>query len=187
MNELTNSTEKAITEKCSMKEKNRNRTNHKQPVWKCKTEKEIEALRGQLSILEDLSKGINVKKIQITKWKWYSNGERINKTQSTGQGTDIRKIWKRTKFNRQNKIFKTNAKKFYREMRKQPVKVKKPPSIKEIKKFRKKSGGMKKNTMKKLNELREGERTKETEQQKWEDIHLKEVAQMEIPRTLQAT
>ena len=38
-----------------------NRTNHKQPTWKCKIQKEIEAFKRELSILEDLSKGVNVK------------------------------------------------------------------------------------------------------------------------------
>ena len=44
----------------------------------------------------------------------------------------IRRFEKRAKFYRQNKIFKTDAKKFYREMGKQPIKIKEPPSIKEI-------------------------------------------------------
>ena len=44
-----------------MKKENRNRTSHKQPAQKCKIQKEIKAFRGELSILEDLSKGINVK------------------------------------------------------------------------------------------------------------------------------
>ena len=44
-----------------MKKKNRNRTSHKQPAWKRKVQKEIEAFRGEIPILEDLSKGINVK------------------------------------------------------------------------------------------------------------------------------
>ena len=44
-----------------MKKKNRNRTSHKQPAWKRKIQKKTEAFRGELSILEDLSKGINVK------------------------------------------------------------------------------------------------------------------------------
>ena len=48
-------------ERYDMKKKNRNRTSYKQAAWKCKIQKEIEALRGELSILDDLSKGINVK------------------------------------------------------------------------------------------------------------------------------
>ena len=57
LNELTYSTAKAITGRCGMTKKNRNRTSHKQPAWKRKIQKEIEAFRGERSILEDLSKG----------------------------------------------------------------------------------------------------------------------------------
>ena len=61
LNELTYSTTKAILERCGMKKKNRNRTSHKQPAWKRKIQEKTEAFKGELSILEDLSKGINVK------------------------------------------------------------------------------------------------------------------------------
>ena len=44
-----------------MKKKNRNTTSHKQPAWKRKIQKEIEDIRGELSILDDLSNRINVK------------------------------------------------------------------------------------------------------------------------------
>ena len=44
-----------------MKKKSRNRTIQKQLSWKRKIQKEIEPFRGELSILEDLSKGINIK------------------------------------------------------------------------------------------------------------------------------
>ena len=57
-NELTYPTAKAITNRCGMKKKNGNRTSHNQPAWKRKNPKEIEAFRGELSILEDLSNGI---------------------------------------------------------------------------------------------------------------------------------
>ena len=45
LNELTYSTAKTITERCDTKKKSRNRTSHKQPAWKRKIQKEIEALR----------------------------------------------------------------------------------------------------------------------------------------------
>ena len=57
LNELTYSTTKAITERCVMKKKNRNRTSHKQPAWKRKIQIEIEAFRGELPILEVYQKG----------------------------------------------------------------------------------------------------------------------------------
>ena len=133
MNELTYSTAEAITERCDMKKKNRNRTSHKQPAWKCKIQEEIEAFRVELYILVDLSKGINVKtkKGQKVKRKYKLQNEnditttkkRIKrKVQVKTQGS--RRFEKRAKFYRQNKIFKTDAKKFYREMGKQPSKSK---------------------------------------------------------------
>ena len=42
-----------------MKSKYNNRISHEQLAWKRKTQNEIETLRVDLSILEDLSKGIN--------------------------------------------------------------------------------------------------------------------------------
>ena len=53
------------------------------------------------------------------------------------------------------KCLKTDAKKFYREMGKQPIEIEEPLSIKEIERFWKKSRAIKKNTMKKLNVLKE--------------------------------
>ena len=41
LNELTYSTAIAITERCGMKKKNRNKTSHKQPAWKRKIQEEI--------------------------------------------------------------------------------------------------------------------------------------------------
>ena len=61
LNELTYSTAEAITKRCGMKKKNRNKTSHKQPAWKHKIQEETEAIKGELSILEDLSNRINVK------------------------------------------------------------------------------------------------------------------------------
>ena len=98
-----------------MKKKNRNRISHKQPTWTRKIQIKIETFRGELSMLEDLSKGINVKtrkgwkasKMQNTKWKWYNNGKEKMK-----QKAQV-KAKRRTKFYRQKKIFKTDAKKFY--------------------------------------------------------------------------
>ena len=61
LSELTYSAAKAITNRCGMKKKYRNRKSHKKPTWKLKIQKEIEVLRRKLSILEDLSKWINVR------------------------------------------------------------------------------------------------------------------------------
>ena len=77
LNGLTYSTEKAITQRYSMKKKNRTKTSHKQPAWKLKIQKEIEILRDELSILEYCYKGINtkIKKEQKVKIKYKLQNE----------------------------------------------------------------------------------------------------------------
>ena len=73
-------------------------------------------------------------------------------------------------------MFKTDVKKFYREMGKQAIEIKEPPSLKEVEKFWKKIWSNEKEYNEEAEWIkREEERTKETEQQEWEDIELKEV------------
>ena len=81
LNELTYSTAKAITERCGMKKKNRNRTIQKRPSWKRKIQKEIEAFKGELSILKDLSKEINIKP---------RKGQKVKRKYKLQNETDIR-------------------------------------------------------------------------------------------------
>ena len=148
MNELAYSTAKAITKRSGMKKKNRNRTSQKQPAWKRKIQKEIEAFRGELSLKEDLSKRINVKareggkvkrKYKLQNENDITTAKEIIKQKVKVKAQRSRRFEKRTKFYRQNKIFKTDAKKFYREMGKEPIKIKELPSIKDVEKFWKKS------------------------------------------------
>ena len=88
----------------------------------------------------------------------------------------IRRFEKRTKFCRLNKIFKTDKKKFYMEMGKQPTEIKEPPCIKEVEKFLKKIWSNETEHNEEAEWIkREEERMDETEQQEWEDIKLKEV------------
>ena len=58
------------------------------------------------------------------------------------------KAQKIERFERLIKFFKIDAKKFYREMAKQPIEIEEPPSIKEVEKFWKKPRAIKNNTMK---------------------------------------
>ena len=95
-----------------MKKKNGNRTSHNQPAWKRKNPKEIEAFRGELSILEDLSNGIRKGGKVKRKYKLKNENdittakERI-KQKVHVKAQRIRRFEKRTKFYRQTKIFKT--------------------------------------------------------------------------------
>ena len=47
----------------------------------------------------------------------------------------IRRFEKRTKFYRQNKTFKEDTKRFYRELGKKSIEVKEPPEIREVEEF----------------------------------------------------
>ena len=88
----------------------------------------------------------------------------------------VRRFKKRTKFYKQNKLFKTDMQKFYREMGKQIIEIKESPPTKEVEKFWKKIWSSEKERNEEAQWiLREEERTKETDQQEWEDIKLKEV------------
>ena len=63
------------------------------------------------------------------------------------------------------------------EAGKQPIGIKKPPSIKEVEKFWQKIWSNKKEHNEEAEQIkREEERLKVTEQQEWEDNELKEVA-----------
>ena len=148
-----------------MKKKNSN--SHNQPAWKRKNPKEIEAFRGELSILEDLSNGIRKGGKVKRKYKLKNENdittakERI-KQKVHVKAQRIRRFEKRTKF--------------YREMGKQPIEIKEPPSIKEVEKFWKKFWSNEKEHNEEAEQIkREEERTKETELQEWEDIEVKEV------------
>ena len=59
-NKLVYATAKVVPDLCSLKRKKKVNA-RKKPSWKQKMEKEIEHLGGELSILSELERGINVK------------------------------------------------------------------------------------------------------------------------------
>ena len=62
LNELAYAIVITIVKKRHTKRENRNKTTNKHSAWKQKNQKEIEAFRGELSVLEELSKKLsNVK------------------------------------------------------------------------------------------------------------------------------
>ena len=95
-----------------MKKKNRSRTRHKQPAWKHKIQKEIETLRGELSILEDLLKVINVKT---------RKGPKVKRNYKLQNENDAITIKERTEQKMQVKAHrirrKEKRKKFYRQLK----------------------------------------------------------------------
>ena len=134
-------------EKCDMKKKNRNKTCHKQPIWKRKIHRKIKSFRGEICILEDLSKQINVKTSKGQKIKRkYNNKIKMIQQQQKKKKKKKKKV--KLHFESLIKFFKIDAQKFYREMTKEPIEIEEPPSIKEVEKFWKKPRAIKNNTMK---------------------------------------
>ena len=133
VNPKTNNNSKPKTNKC------------KKPKWKEKIEREIEYFRGEISILEELSKGVAVKtrnaRKVIRKYKLSPEQTKIPEiTETLKQKIQlkahrIRRYEKRTKFFRQNKLFKDDPKRLYREIDKQTIEVNDIPSENEIKNF----------------------------------------------------
>ena len=90
--------------------KNSKRTIHKQPAWKRKIKEEMEVFRGELCILEDLSKGLNAKtrKGQKVKRKYkflnendITTAKKRIKQKVLVKTQRIKRFGKRTKYYRQ--------------------------------------------------------------------------------------
>ena len=92
-------------------------------MWKGKIEKEINEIRGEVAIFDELLRGVKVKsrkpdkmkkKYAMKKWEETIRGN--PKTENSTKSSKIRRYEKRTKFYRQNGTFKSDKKKFYREL-----------------------------------------------------------------------
>ena len=133
--------------------KKRKPDKNKKPKWKINIEKEIETMRGEMSIVSEIERNKDPKTRKarkvIRKYK-ITNGidipsikeELKQKIQVKAQRE--RRFDKRNKFYRQNKIFQTDAKKFYREIGKNQVMVKETPPKDSIENFWKGIWGEKK-------------------------------------------
>ena len=83
---------------------------------------------------------------------------------------------KRNRFYRQNKIFKTDAKNFYREIGKGTITIEEPPVDEEKTKFLNDIWGKEKDFNNEAEWIRrEGERMNEVEEQEWEVINIEEL------------
>ena len=114
------------------------------PRWKKGTEKEINELRGEVSILDELMRGVKVKsrilntmkkKDKIKKSDDLTPLKETLKQKIALKSQRLRRYEKRTKFYRQNNILKTDKKKFYRKLGKSQVNVEKSPSKEEVETF----------------------------------------------------
>ena len=121
--------------------------------WKINIEKEIETMRGEMSILCEIERNIDPKTRKarnvIRKYKIKNvidipgiKEELRQKIQVKAQRE--RRFDKRNKFYRQNKLFQTDAKTFYREIGKNQVMVNEIPPKDSIENFWKAIWGEKK-------------------------------------------
>ena len=112
-------------------------------TWRDKTELEIKQLRTNISIIEELQKGSKVKNAKADKIKKKfgiknqnnMTKTRVSKTTSPGQSTETKAIHKEGELLRQNKTFRDNAKKLYRELGKKAITIQNPPSLVEVETF----------------------------------------------------
>ena len=126
-------TGKAISNQMGVKtKKKKSKHTNKPPKWKVKIQKEIDALRAELSILDEISKGTTVKTRKAIKIRNRNNASDENsvltaketlKQKIQVKAHRLRRYDKRNRFYRQNKIFKTDAKKLYREIGKGTINI----------------------------------------------------------------
>ena len=181
LNQIMYATAAAATEKIGIKIKRKTHNNrHKEPAWKRKIQAEITALRGELSLLDELYKGNDVKgrrvrklvrKFKLKDKGCISEAKEILKQKIQVKAQRVRRFEKRTKFYRQNKIFQTDAKRFYREIGKKQIEIKEVPTMQEVEKFWESIWSNPKTHNEDADWIgRETERMKDIEPQKWTDI-----------------
>ena len=136
---------KVVESKLGIKPKKKRKPGkNKKPKWKINIGKEIETMRGEMSILSEIErnkdpKTIRAKKV-IRKYKIRSAIDIPSIKEEVKQKIQVKaqresRFDKRNKFYRQNKIFQTDAKKFYRDIGTNQVMVKETPPKDSIENF----------------------------------------------------
>ena len=124
--------------------KKRKSDKNKKPKWKINSEKEIETMRGEMSILSEIERNKDpktrkarkvIRKYKVTNVIDIPSIKEELKQKIQVKAQRERRFDKRNKFYRQNKIFQTDANKFYREIGKIRYMVKKTPPKDSIEKF----------------------------------------------------
>ena len=137
-------TASVISESLIYKPKFKKKGKSKHLVWKEKFENGIKHLRGELSLLTEIRIGNTVnqkKKVRIfKKYNIKSSDDVIHnieilKQKLQAKAQRFRRFTKRSNFFRQNKIFREDAKKFYRELGKNKIEVNNPPTTEEVETF----------------------------------------------------
>ena len=144
INQIAYVTALIITEQIGQRPVRETTRKKKAPLWKVRMENNIRKKRSDLSILVEMEKGSRIKeRKQKQMLKRYNiknpadlaTAKEVLKQQIQAKAQRIRRFEKRAKFFRQNKIFKQDAKKFYRELGKKRIDVTEPPTLYEVEEF----------------------------------------------------
>ena len=108
---------------------------------------------------------------KIRRHQGFTEVKEIIKQQMQAKAQRIRRFEKRSKFYRQNKTFKEDTKRFYRELGKKSIEVNEPPKIQEVEDFWSKIWENNKTHNSNASWIKEQEKMNEhQEPQKWNDI-----------------
>ena len=116
-----------------------------EPKWKVKIKKEIERMRREVGLLKEVTaekSGISLRKKRkiIRKYRLKKEEDIVSaqerlKQKIQAKALRLNRFDKRSKQYRQNKLFREDQKRFYRELGKTSIKVEEPPAKEEIKAF----------------------------------------------------
>ena len=115
------------------------------PAWQQRLQKQIDQLRGDISIITEYTNGNTINKIMrklktiLKKHEVTADEQLIACKEDLKQALQAKaqriRYTKRSEQFKQNKMFSEDSKRFYRELGKKTIQIEKPPDIGEVKKF----------------------------------------------------
>ena len=116
------------------------------PAWQQRLQKQIDQIRGDISIITECNNGNTTNKIRrklntiLKKHKITADEQFIACKEDLKQALQakaqrIRRYTKRSDQYKQNKMFREDAKRFYRKLGKKTIQIEKPSDTGEVKKF----------------------------------------------------
>ena len=146
LNQLTYATAKTVQAKCGVKSKKRKGQNTiaTKPKWERKIEKEVESYRKEISVLDEMEKNEKLKSgraRKVLRKHGIIRRDQIKvvkeqlKQKLQMKAQRLRRFTKRNKFYRQNNLFETDAKKFYRDIGKNKIDVVNIPTEESVRDF----------------------------------------------------
>lgn len=144
INQIVYSAALIITEQTNLIPRTTKSTQRKKPLRKENMEKVILRKRSDVSVLSEMQKGSRIRGNRENQIKKRYNIKCVDdisvvreklKQQIQAKAQRIRRFEKRNNFSRQNKVFKKDAKKFYRELGKKTITLNKTPSVQGVEAF----------------------------------------------------